>query len=102
MLFLVVRRLSQSLETGGVSFVIPVTEIEARHREPGVDERLQLRHRPARRSQGAHNLGLTRQHIGGTQNRVDGNIGTAQFRTAQIVVVVVAASGRWCCCCCGW
>uniref|UniRef100_A0A7S2E8C8 Uncharacterized protein n=2 Tax=Trieres chinensis TaxID=1514140 RepID=A0A7S2E8C8_TRICV len=72
-MLLVLRRLPQSIQARLVPLVISVAEVEPRDVHPGVYETFQLRHLPARGSEGADYLGPTIHEFGGPFDGVDGD-----------------------------
>lgn len=78
MLLLVGGGFAEAVEAGLVALVVPVREVEPRDGEACVDELLEHRDVPARRAQGAHDLGLTGRRVRLAKDRLEVDVAAAE------------------------
>jgi hypothetical protein len=80
-LVLVGGGLAEAVEAGLVPLVVAVREVEAGNGQPGVDQGLEHGNVPARRAQGANDLGLAGRRVGLAKDRLEVDVPAAKAGT---------------------
>lgn len=82
MLFLILRRLPQTVQASLVPLVIAVGEVEPSDVHAGLDEPLEGGYIPTGRPEGADDLRLAGRHIRGGLDGGEGDVRSTQFGSA--------------------